>query len=418
MFKELDIRGKYPLEVNEEKFKLLGAVLSKRTNSLLVGMDYRKANPLLLRALAHGYGKPLEFLGVVPTPVLATLAGDFGAMLTASHNPADYAGMKFFRGSTYISKDEVQKIRGEYEKLDESSKPNQKKPTQTFHPVIVPRSEMVAQYLELIPQIEHGIFDLAGGAVCALKELFPKRLFDVPDPEFKSHSPEPKDETLVELKRATISNRMIGFAFDGDGDRLQVCDSGKLIEGDLTAAFVSENHLKRGDKVVLSIDCRQEVFDHLEDCGITVITSKVGDAYVVEKSLQADAIFSAERSGHFTFYNHSANSDGIYAAAILSKHKYGEFSDFAKQFKNITLKEEVWYKADFAKLKELLEDEGAEKIETVDGVKATFEDFTLLIRASTTEPKIRINSEAQKKEDAKKGLEFARRALIKSRVGK
>ncbi|MFH1750702.1 MAG: hypothetical protein ABH863_03430 [Candidatus Micrarchaeota archaeon] len=432
MFKELDIRGKYPSEINEGKFRILGHLLAKRAKSLLVGIDYRKFNPPLLKSLAEGYGKPVDFVGVLPTPAVAMLSGDYGAMLTASHNPADYSGLKFFRGATYISKEEMGKIRGEFELLEEESKKSAGKlkgeeygkssspePHSTaipkHNPIIIPRTEMVLEYLELIPDIENGIFDLAGGAVCALKELFPKRIFDVPDPEFKKHSPEPKDDTLVELKKETIQSRQIGFAFDGDGDRLQVCDGGKLIEGDITAAFIAENHLKGGDRAVLSIDCRQEVFEFLEDAGIHAITSKVGDAYVVGKALQTDAIFSAERSGHFTFYNHAEVSDGIYASAVLSKHKYGEFAEFAKRFKNVTLKEEVWFKADFGKLKELLEDAGAEKIETTDGVKAKFENYMLLIRASTTEPKIRINSEAQDSRNAKIGIGTAIKALKRAR---
>jgi len=434
MFKELDIRGKYPSEINEQKFHLLGKILAKRANSILVGMDYRKNNPALFRAFAEGYGKPIDFVGVLPTPAVATLSGDYGAMLTASHNPAEYSGMKFFKGATYISKGEMEKIREEFERLDE--KPEKERREQKIRgdsegksnatsqggkihpaqPMIIPRTEMVAEYLELIPEIKNGIFDLAGGAVCALKELFPKRIFDEPDPEYKRHSPEPKEDTLNELKGHTIKTRQLGFAFDGDGDRLQICDSGKLIEGDITAAFIGENHLRRGDRVVLSIDCRQEAFDFLHDEGINAITSKVGDAYVVEKALQSDGIFSAERSGHFTFYNHSANSDGIYAAAVLSTHKYGEFADFSKRFRNVTLKEEIWFKIDFNKLKELLEDEGAEKVETIDGVKAKFEEFTLLIRQSTTEPKIRVNSEAESNKHAKDGMEKALQALKKCRI--
>lgn len=427
MFKELDIRGKYPSEINEQKFHILGNILAKRAKSLLVGMDYRKYNPPLFKAFSEGYGKPIDFVGVLPTPAVATLSGDYGAMFTASHNPPDYSGLKLFKSATYISKGEMAKIREEFEVLEEKSKgkvggedTNGKSGGKTITPphqsIIIPRTEMVSEYLELIPDIESGVFDLAGGAVCALKELFPKRIFDEPDPEFKGHSPEPKDDTLMELKKETISSRNLGFAFDGDGDRLQVCDSGKLIEGDITAAFVAENHLKRGDRVVLSVDCRQEVFDALGDMGINAITSKVGDAYVVEKSLKDDAIFSAERSGHFTFYHHAANSDGIYAAAVLSTHKYGEFAEFAKRFKNITLKEEVWFKVDFGKLKEILEDEGAEKIETIDGIKAKFEDFTLLIRQSTTEPKIRINSEAADVRNAKVGIETAINVIKKTRM--
>ena len=424
MFKELDIRGKYPSEINEEKMFLLGKAVSKKEEGIIAGMDFRKNNGALLKSFSYGFQKDMLFLGAVPTPLVAYSSVGFGMMLTASHNPADYSGAKFFRKGTYITKDEMQGIKKEYEKIENELKDGKKHPKEErplkYNINSESAKEHVDNYLDSIPEINSGIFDLAGGAVCGLKELFPKSIFNAPDPEFKLHSPEPKEDTLIDLRKLTIKDRKLGFAFDGDGDRLQICDSGKLIEGDITAAFVCEYHLKRGDAIVLSVDCRQEVFEKVSDLGIKAITSKVGDAYVVEKALKVGAIFSAERSGHFTFYNHSSNSDGIYAAAALSTHENGEFLEFSQQFKNVTIKEEIWHKVDFDKLKELLE-EGTRKlaptkIETIDGIKAIFEDFTLLVRQSTTEPKVRINSEGEDMQKAKEGMRFAKELVSKTKI--
>ncbi len=408
MFKELDIRGKYPTEINERKMRILGEAISRSAPEIIAGMDYRKNNSVLLRAFAEGYGKEMIFLGNVPTPALAFSAMGFGIMFTASHNPPEYAGMKFFRNRTYISKEEMGKIKKEFEGIEKKGGRKSGSPTKLNTIESIP---LVNHYLDSIPEIQGGVFDLCGGAACALKEIFPKRIFDAPDPEYKKHSAEPKDDTLNGLKKKTIKRNLVGFAFDGDGDRLQVVDKGKLIEGDVAAAFVANRHMKGGDRIVLSIDCRQEVFDFIEDLGLKAITSKVGDAYVVEKALQTGAIFSAERSGHFTFYSHAPNSDGIYAAAVLSGNKAGEFFEFGSQFRNVTCKDEVFYEADFGKLKGLLE-EKAERVETTDGVRAKFENFTLLIRQSTTEPKIRINSEAKTEERAKEGMRLAKKALL------
>jgi phosphomannomutase len=407
---------------------ILGAVLAKRTNSLIAAMDYRKNNKMLLKAFAEGYGKEIVFLGAIPTPALAYNSKLFGMMLTASHNPSEYAGAKFFKRQTYISGKEMDEIKNEFGKFEgnfegkqKSAKKNKvEKSGITAKPAIDLNTDgsinLVNNYLMTIPEIKGGIFDLCGGAVCAFKELFPKRIFDEPDPEYSKHSAEPKDDTLGKLKEMTLKEKMVGFAFDGDGDRLQVCDKGKLIEGDVTAAFITENYMKRHDRIVLSIDCRQEVFDSIRDYGAIPVTSKVGDANVVQKGLEEEAIFSAERSGHFIFFNHAPNSDGIYTAAALSKTKMGEFSDFAKRFKNVTLKEELFIEADFGKLKERIEEEEPEELITIDGIKAKFDDYTLLIRKSTTEPKIRINSEGENKEMARTGMELAKALLKKSRT--
>ncbi|MFH1257388.1 MAG: phosphomannomutase/phosphoglucomutase, partial [Candidatus Micrarchaeota archaeon] len=107
MFKELDIRGKYPSEINEEKSRFIGIASSILFPNLVVGMDYRKHNKTILKAFAEGYGNEITLLGNVPTPALAFSSIRSGMMLTASHNPAEYVGMKFFRNRTYASREEM-----------------------------------------------------------------------------------------------------------------------------------------------------------------------------------------------------------------------------------------------------------------------------------------------------------------------
>ena len=103
------------------------------------------------------------------------------------------------------------------------------------------------------------IYDLGGGAACSIKQLFPRTLFAAPDPDFKLHSPEPKDDTLGELKRATAKEKLLGLAFDGDGDRCMVAAGGRVIDGGIMAAWLCENHFKKGDRMVINIDFTDEV---------------------------------------------------------------------------------------------------------------------------------------------------------------
>lgn len=408
MFRDLDIRGQYGTEITEEKFARLGAAASGFFKELVAGHDYRPHNDTLLAAFTRGFGQPIRYLGAAPSPAIAFLSKKAGISLTASHNPAAYNGAKFFQRQSYVSESLMQEMEKKYTETEDEPA---RKPANN----LADKQESLQEYEDSLPEIGRGIFDLAGGAVCRLAHLFPKTLFWRPDPGYERHDPEPKDATLAELKRKTSEENEVGFAFDGDGDRVMAADQGKVLEGDVTAAFAATRLLKKHDALVLSIDCRQEVFQMLQDEGFRVLTSKVGDANVLRVAVERQAAFSAERSGHYAFPSHVPNSDGIYAAAKLSDARPGELLEFSRQFKNVTLKEEIFTKADFGKMAELARGK-AQSVETLDGVKAVYEEFTLLVRASTTEPKIRINSEARTAQKAKEGLRLAREWIEKSRA--
>ncbi|MBU1197556.1 hypothetical protein KJ765_03505 [Candidatus Micrarchaeota archaeon] len=401
MFRSLDIRGRYAIEITETNFTRLGAALPPGFNPLIAGSDYRPHNSELLKALAAGYGQPIQYVGNAPSPAIAFLSPHNGMALTASHNPANYNGVKFFQQQTYVSESFMEALRSRYGQIA----------TPTVHPPRIENDmDRLKEYEKRLPSFQQGIYDLAGGAVCRMKHLFPHALFSEPDPLFEKHDPEPKNETLQMLKGATRSKNQVGFAFDGDGDRVMLVDQGHVIEGDITAAFIAKHLLSKNDRVVLSIDCRQEVFEMLKKENRTVITSKVGDANVLRLARKHRAIFSAERSGHYSFLTHAPNSDGLYAAARLSDTRPGELATFAQTFRNVTLKKEVKGRYDFQAMREKLEKNVIE-LNTLDGLKAVFDEFTVLIRASTTETKVRINCEAPNAEQAKKGMAFALRIV-------
>ena len=402
MFKIHDIRGKYGEDITTDKFKLLGTAAGLFGNEILIGVDYRPCNTELLGAFCSGFTGTKTVIGNAPTPATAFLSRKLGLSITASHNPAGYAGAKFFKKQTYVSEDEMAALKKRFEATKQAANAASA-PTK--------QPELLEEYIDSLPEFKGGLYDLSGGAACAIKKVFPATIFGDPDPNFERHSPEPKDDTLTVLKEKTRKG-VIGFALDGDADRVIPCDAGIVIEGDVVAAFIAQESFNKNDRIVLSIDCRQEVFDFLRDGGFKVITSKVGDPNVLQAAMANAAKFSAERSGHYSFLSHAPNSDGIYASALLSGTRPGELAEFKKQFKNVTLIEQVFVKADFAKLKELMAERAPNELVALDGVKAVFEDYALLIRASTTEPKIRINSEARTSELAAKGMALAKQLAI------
>ncbi|MFQ5405609.1 MAG: hypothetical protein ACE5DI_00415 [Candidatus Micrarchaeia archaeon] len=406
MFKAYDVRGKYDVDVTEEKFVALGKALFSSSNRLVLGRDFRKSSKTLSSALAQGFasgGGSIDFLGEVPSPTVAFLSKDLGSCITASHNSAEYNGAKFFKHKRCFFSGELSKLKEGFEKVEKVVVKSVE---------LTEQAALVKEYEESLPEFKGGLYDLAGGAACGLKKVFPKVVFDSPDPLFERHSAEPKGETLARLKRETLRGRLVGFAFDGDADRLAVCDKGKVVEGDVLAAFVVSNFFKKKDKVVLSVDCSSEVSSFLENEGFKVFWAKVGDVNVLSEGLHRQAAFAAERSGHYSFFSHMPYSDALYASALLSGSRPGALFDFAGQFKSVVLTDALYVSAGFSKISSFLKGQkGFLSESTVDGVKAEFEDFSLLIRASNTEPKIRVNSEAKDGDLAKEGLSLAKQAV-------
>ena len=193
---------------------------------------------------------------------------------------------------------------------------------------------------------------------------------------------------------------------------------GRVIDGGVMAAFLCENHFSKHDRIVINIDFTDEVKYYLADAGFRVSVCAVGTTNVVAAVLKENAALGAERNGHYYITKHVPDSDGIYAAGLFSQAKAKTVLEFASKFKSVLIASAIDGKADFSRLKELLvQDESVLETSFLDGIYARFEDYTLLIRPSQTEPKVRINSEGKNREQALKGMEKAKAMLAKAKVG-
>ena len=411
MFKAYDVRGVYGSEVTEQNFYRLGIAENSVAKKIVLGMDYREKNAPLANAFLSGYSGETNYLGVMPTPVTAFFAREIeGVSLTASHNPPEYNGAKFLKKQRCYYTSELDQLKKQYSKITASHAGEFSDKLGKLE------KKEISAYKDTLPRMGNAIYDLAGGAACAVKELFPSRMFDAPDPRFEKHGAEPKKETLQILAGETVKRKIPGFAFDGDADRVVACDAGKTIDGGILAAFIAQEHYKKNDKILITIDFTNEVCEFIRDeLQMRASYSKIGDVHLLKAMEETRADFGAERSGHYSFARHMPYADGIYTAAKLSGTKPGEMAEFASQFTAVTLKEDSYVKIDFEKLADEVIDE-AENVETIDGVKIEFGDYCLLIRRSQTEPKIRINSEAKDMENAKEGMRKARELVQKAKV--
>lgn len=419
MFKGYDVRGVYGSEVTEEKFFVLGQAFNEYAKRLVIGMDYRQHNDSLLNAFLNGFAGETAFLGIAPTPATAFNTTEFGVSITASHNPPEYNGLKPLTKKRPFYAQEMSDLKIRYAQLEALAEKSGRLSNTKFEKKLVKENKtLLKEYTDSLPEFKPAIYDLGSGAVCAIKNVVARDggelLSSEPDPFFKQRSPEPNDESLTALKQKTVSENKLGFAFDGDGDRLALVANGRVLDGGVTGAFLAVQNLKKGDKLAMTIDVSEEVFDFLTDYGFQVYYSPVGHVNVPKKMEDVGGVYAMEYSGHYCFANRMLQADGPFNAALLSQARVNEVIEFADQFKvkRFVTKEPV--RINFAAFEKIVREKEPLAMETIDGVKAKFEEYAFLVRQSQTEPKVRIFVEAKTQAGIDKGLKLVKDLIRKT----
>jgi len=391
VFTSRDIRGFYGSDITDDNLKILGTVINKKAKEIIIGMDYREHNNEILDAILSTLGGKI-YLGNVPTPVVPYLTKNFGIMITASHNPPGYNGIKFFKPKRILYANELHEIEEQYQKATNAPKKRDETPKANLEI----DQDQLKLYTTAIPEIADGIFDLCGGAACRFVDLFPESIFNKPDPKFEFHAPEPTNQTLDELKSQTMKAEKIGYAFDGDADRVVVIVKGQMIPGDILIAYIAANYLKEKERLILSFDCSQEVFNYIQDIGQQPFYASVGQNLLIAEAIKKKAGFIGEYSGHYSFTNFMLYSDPFYFIGKISETKPQELLAFQANFHNIVLHEKVDERVDYSLLKQELE-KLTDQFVLLDGIKAILpeENASILIRHSQSEPITRINVEAK-----------------------
>ena len=386
----------------------VGLAVGKVYGSVVVGCDTRTSSDAVKHSFSSGLlaaGSRCYDAGVIPTPTLALAAREFqvGAMITASHNPPEYNGIKLLNpdGSAF---DSNQREQIEDMILNDSLAvvPWRDIQSGTVHDGAVENHiEHVLQDFprELKLKI---VLDCACGAASVITPLLLKKLgyevvaLNCYPSGFFPHPVEPTEANLGDLIRATGElGADLGIAHDGDSDRMMaVDDKGRFIPGDkLLILFAQQAGAK---KVVTTIDASMVI----DEMGFSIIRTPVGDNYVSEE-LKKSGDFGGEPSGSWVFPDSSLCPDGIYAAArlaaIAGRQRLSELVDSIPHYP--LLRGSVVFEGKVTSWleKQLLSMEPL-SVSNVDGIKLNFEDGWLLIRASGTEPKIRVTAEAKSEE--------------------
>ena len=428
LFKAYDIRGIVPDELDARKAYAIGRAAAHfiAAGPIAVGRDARTHSPELAAALIDGIldeGIDVIELGLTATPMLyfgvENLAAAAGIMVTASHNPAKYNGFKICRAHA-VPVGEDTGLR-EIEALLDARREAPKAATRgrsTSVDVGEGYAEHALAVGETFPHLKVAIDCGNGMASVGLEKILEKlpievvRLYFEPDGRFPNHEADPlKAENLVDVSAAVVrENADLGVAFDGDGDRAVFVDSeGAPISADLATALIARHVLARHPGALVLYDLRSSrvVAEEVERCGGVAKMCRVGHSFVKAQMREEGAIFAGELSGHlyFRFSDNLIADDGTAAFVAMldvlghEKRPLGELIEPLRcYFASGEINSRV---ADVDFVIDTIEQEHGSAPETsrLDGLLVRYPSWWFNLRPSNTEPVLRLNLEADTREE-------------------
>ena len=433
VFRAYDIRGIVDEQLDENLVFDIGRsigseVLDCGHDAILVARDGRLSGPKLLKALQSGIsasGCDIIDVGVVPTPLLYFATHhhkiESGVMLTGSHNPANYNGLKIVIAGKTIFGEGIQSLKKRILTQSlRSGKGNIKSlPIESEYENYVVKDITLNKELKIIVDAGNGVAGKVAPSLfrklgCNVIELY----CDV-DGSFPNHHPDPsKHANLKDLIDKVISeNADIGLAFDGDGDRLGIItNQGNIINADRQIMLFAREVLKLNPNrtIVFDVKCSNNVSKYVSKFLGKPIMSATGHAFIKKKIKEVNAVFAGEMSGHIFFNDRWFGfDDGIYTAARLLEILSGVNEDSHDLFKeipdsfntpeiNIPISDSLKFKlVDKLMTEAEIEFPGTELI-TIDGLRIQFDDGWGLVRASNTTPCLVCRFEANTMEDLNK----------------
>lgn len=430
IFRAYDIRGVVGKTLSEEVVALLGQaigseVFDKGYQSVLVARDARKSSDALQSALIQGLkasGRDVIDIGLVPTPLLNYAVHDHniecGVIVTGSHNPPQYNGLKLVIGGESPTNQGIQDLRrridarqllqgeGSFDSLD-----------------------VVADYIErVVSDVRLGqplkvVVDCGNGAASVVApELYRQlgcevvELYCTVDGNFPNHHPDPGDpRNMQALQKAVVEHQAaLGLAFDGDGDRIGVVDSsGKLIWPDRLLMYLAIDVLTRepGGDIIYDVKCSRHLANIILSNGGRPLMWKSGHSNLKAKMKETHALLAGEFSGHIMFSERWYGfDDGLYAGARLLEILSLDYRTSAEVFADLpeglttpeyTLPLEEGRALTVMKAVDQMQDLPDARLVKIDGLRAEFEQGWGLMRASNTTPALLFRFEA----DSESGLE-------------
>ncbi|AHZ24510.1 phosphoglucosamine mutase (plasmid) [Haloferax mediterranei ATCC 33500] len=417
----------------------IGRAVGCDTRTVVVGQDARLSGDVLADAVSAGVrecGSDVVRLGVASTPTIARAVGwsgaDAGIGITASHNPASDNGLKlwtpsgraFDRAQTRdivhrLNRDEISLVN--WDELGEE---------RTWPDAPARHVDHLVSSFDSFDDVSV-VFDLGNGtgrvSVDALYALGAtvNTIDGQADGRFPARKSEPNAETLTALSRTVPAlDADVGLAHDGDADRLVAVDeTGEYVSGDALLALFARDVVSAGDAIAVPIDTSLLVQDVIESIGGCVTYTPVGDVHVAETVAEPGYVFGGEPSGAWIWPDETLAPDAHYAALKLTElvARYGPLSEQVAslgQSKYATRRTSITFENKQQAMDRIARNIHAryDEVDTTDGIRVDTKDGWFLVRASGTEPVVRITAEARDAADADRLFEDIRSLVEGARI--
>lgn len=449
IFRAYDIRGIVGKTLTEQVVHDIGRALGSEAKeqgckTVVIGRDGRLSSPSLAQALANGIistGCNVLDIGMVPTPVLYFVVqhtdGRTGIMITGSHNPAEYNGLKIMLRGETLASEKIQslKLRIDSQNFVNAGQPGSIEQNNSFveeYIGTILEDIRISRDLKVVVDCGNGV---AGGLAPKLLKNLGCNVIEMyceVDGNFPNHHPDPsKPENLNALIAAIADNNAdIGIAFDGDGDRLGVVDSnGKIIWPDRQMMLFAKDVLagKPGSEIIYDVKCSRHLADQIVKFGGRPLMWKTGHSFMKAKLKETGAKLAGEMSGHIFFNDRWFGfDDALYSAGRLLQILSEDIRDSAEVFadfpdsintpelnvelaegENIAFIEGMFANAKFA----------SGKVTNIDGMRIDFSDGWGLVRASNTTPSLVIRFEADTQDALENIQDQFRQLMLKVKPG-
>ncbi len=423
IFKAYDVRGIYPTQIDGAVARRIGAAFVDYLGAkrIAIGRDIRLSSPEIATAFEQGArarGADVADIGVVGTDVLYYYVArndlDGGAIITASHNPKEYNGLKMVRrGALALSGDAgIREIReaivgGAHAQL----------PTPAGQPTRV--ADVLEEYarhclsfidpkrvprLKVVMDAGNGMGSVAARPVFRDLPLETVPLYFEPDGTFPNHPADPliEENRLEIMERVKAEGADLGIAWDGDADRcFFIDDTGAFVPGDFVTALLGEAFCRKepGARIIYDVRASRAVADRVGAAGGTALMHRVGHAFIKKRMRDEGAVFGGEVSGHFYFRENWFADNGMIPALVLLE-LLGDGQKLSQRLAPLRaryhLSGEINSKvADVPRALARLEERYADgRITKLDGISVDYDDWHFNVRASNTEPLLRLNLEA------------------------
>ncbi|HVR47005.1 MAG TPA: phosphomannomutase/phosphoglucomutase [Candidatus Binatia bacterium] len=425
IFKSYDVRGVYPSQLDEDVAYAIGRcfvpLIGSNGTSVVVGRDMRPSGERLSDAFAHGVcdaGADVVDIGMVSTDALYFAVGRFsfdgGVMITASHNPAEYNGMKFTRAAAQAISLETGLATIREQLVAQALPPKAAKPGNVARRDVL--DDFAEHCLSFVDRSKIKPFKIAvdagngmaGETIPHIFKFLPCEvvpLYFELDGTFPNHPASPiEPENMLDLQAEVRKRRCdLGVAFDGDADRMFIVDeNANIVDGSTVTALVALSMLKKhpGAKVLYNLICSRSVPELIAKAGGVPVRSKVGHSIIKAVMRGQDVVFGGEHSGHFYFRDNWYADSGM-IALLLCLELFGEanmpvsqaIAPIDTRFRSGEINTQV---ADVsARLREIEERYADAVIDHLDGVTISYPSWWMNVRPSNTEPLLRLNVEGE-----------------------